>query len=220
MKKCAILYRHCADLGVHYGLPWPWGEGRMGTVCANCVLIVDDDEPLRNLLSRHLMRAGFEALHASDGIEALAVLRETLPKVIISDLQMPRMSGPEFIGVLRQRFPTIPVIVFSGSIPQELPEDIDPDRWIEKRVEAFPDVVRTVKELAREAPGDIDLPQVVSVPVRTGPGFAGYIVLTCTDCLRTFRAEVPSTEVEGTAACSYCDAPVTYVIERQSGQLG
>jgi CheY-like chemotaxis protein len=184
----------------------------MAKVCTSCVLIVDDEESLRNVLARHLTIAGFEALHAGDGIEALAVLRDTLPKVIISDIQMPRMSGTEFIGVVRRRFPAIPVVVFSGSVPRELPEDINPDRWIEKRVGALPDVVRTVGELAREVPDDVDLPQVVSVPVRTGPGFAGYIILTCTDCLRTFRAEVPSAEVEGTAACSHCDAPVPYVI--------
>ena len=85
----------------------------MARVCTTCVLIVDDDESMRGLLSRHLTRAGFEALQAVDGIDALAVLRDTLPKVIISDLQMPRMSGPEFIGVVRQRFPTIPVIALS-----------------------------------------------------------------------------------------------------------
>jgi CheY-like chemotaxis protein len=64
------------------------------------------------------MRAGFEALHAADGIEGLAVLRDVLPRVIISDLQMPRMSGVEFIGVVRQRFPAIPVILLSG-LPRE-----------------------------------------------------------------------------------------------------
>jgi hypothetical protein len=123
------------------------------------------------------------------------------------------MAGPEFIGVVRQRFPAIPVIVFSGSIPPEHPEDIDPDHWIEKRAEALPDVVRTVEELARKAPDHLDLPQVVGVPVRTVPSSAGYIVLTCTDCLRTFRAEVPSAEVAGTTACSHCDVPVPYLIE-------
>jgi CheY-like chemotaxis protein len=185
----------------------------MATPCGNCVLLVDDDEALPKLLSMHLTRAGFDPLHAGDGIEGLAVLRYTLPKVIISDLQMPRMSGLEFIGVVRQRFPTIPVIVFSGLIPRELPEDIDPDCWIQKSVAAFPDVVRTVNELAREAPDDVDLPEVVCVPVRAGPGFAGCMILTCTDCLRTFRADVRPAEAEGTAACTHCDARVPYVIE-------
>jgi CheY-like chemotaxis protein/DNA-directed RNA polymerase subunit RPC12/RpoP len=165
-----------------------------------------------------LTRAGFEALQAVDGIDALAVLRDTLPKVIISDLQMPRMSGPEFIGVVRQRFPTIPVIALSEPDSGELPGDINPDCWIEKRVETLPVVVRTVDELARKAPDYIEARQVVNVPVRTGPGFAGYIIVTCTDCLRTFRAEVELAEVEGTAACYHCDARVPFRVESSAPQ--
>ena len=52
-----------------------------------------------------------EVLHAADGIEGLAVLRDMLPKVIVSDLQMPRMSGVEFIGVVRS--------VFAGVFPED-----------------------------------------------------------------------------------------------------
>jgi CheY-like chemotaxis protein len=176
-------------------------------------LIVDDDEHLRELLARHFARAGFEALHAEDGLEGLAVLRDILPKVIISDLQMPRMSGVEFIGVLRQRFPAIPVILLSGLSPRELPEDVKPDRWIQKDRAMLRDVVRAVDELARRAPDYIDARQVVSVPIRARPGFADHVVLTCTDCLRTFRWEVAPAEVEGTAACSHCGARVPFRIE-------
>ena len=132
-------------------------------------------------------KAGFEALHAEDGIDALAKLRDTLPKVIISDLQMPRMSGFEFIGVVRRRFPTIPVVAFSGSIPSEFPAEAKPDRYFEKNIRRIPDLLKAVSDLARETPDDIDLPQVVSIPVRVRPDFAGYFMLTCTDCLRTIR---------------------------------
>ena len=64
-------------------------------------------------------------------------------------------------------------------------------------------------------PIDVDLPQVVSIPVRTRPGFAGYFVLTCTDCLRTFRAtSTPGNKTgEGTAVCTYCEARVPFLIE-------
>ena len=187
----------------------------MPETCAGCVLLVDDDSVLRELLSRHLAKAGFEALHAEDGLDAVEKLRNTLPRVIISDLQMPRMSGIEFIGILRKRFPTIPVIVLSGEIPRELPEDINPDCWIEKSVLSFPVIVQTVDELARKAPNDVELPQVVSLPVKAGPGFGGYSILTCPDCLRTFRAETggQTTARSGIAVCTHCDARVPFVIE-------
>ncbi len=51
---------------------------------------------------------------AEDDFEGLAALRRALPDMIISDLQMPNMNGFEFFSVVRQRFPTVPVIVISG----------------------------------------------------------------------------------------------------------
>src|ERR1039458_554058 len=148
---------------------------------ANSVLLVDDDPSVRNLLARRFEKAGFEALHAEDGIDALGKLRNKLPKVIVTDLQMPRMTGWEFIRVVRRRFPTIPIVALSGSIPIDFPAEVKPDRWFEKRIEHFPDLVQAVNDLARETPNDVSLPQVVSTLVRTRPGFAGYIMLTCTD---------------------------------------
>ena len=104
----------------------------MRDVSANSVLLVDDDPTIRDLLSMQLEEAGFKAQQAEDGIDGLVKLRDELPKVIISDLQMPRMSGIEFISVVRRRFPSIPVIVLSGSVPSELPAEIKPERLVRK----------------------------------------------------------------------------------------
>jgi len=187
----------------------------MPEVCTSGVLLVDDEPSIRDLLSIHLEKAGLQAILAEDGIDALVKLRVMLPKVFIVDLQMPRMSGYEFIEVVRRRFPSIPVVAISGSIPSEFPGEVKPDRWIEKSIQRFPDLMEIVKDLARETPDLIDLPEVVSIPVRTRPGFAGYFVLTCTDCLRTFRAmRAPGNKtVEGTAVCTYCEARVPFLIE-------
>lgn len=188
----------------------------MPDVCASCVLLVDDDPSIRDLLSRYLERAGFQTLHAEDGIDALVKLRGTLPRVIISDLEMPRMSGFEFIAVVRRRFPAIPVIALSGSVPGEFPAENKPDCWFEKSIQRLPDLVQAVTDLARGTPVHVHVTQVISIPVRTGPGFAGYFMLTCTDCLRTFRAKsMPGDEtMERTADCTHCQARVPFVFER------
>jgi len=179
------------------------------------VLLVDDDFSIRTLLSIRLAGAGYETLQAKDGLYALGILRNTLPKVIISDLQNPRMSGFEFIGIVRRRFPTIPVIAISGSIPGEFPAGSEPDRYFEKGSELFSKLLRAIDELAGRTPDEIRLPQVISVPVRTGPGFDGCITLTCTDCLRTFAGpNRPDTEAAaGTAVCTHCNANVPFQIE-------
>jgi CheY-like chemotaxis protein len=190
-------------------------EDLMPEVSANCILLVDDDPSIRNLLSIHLAKAGFEALHAEDGIDALVKLRDTLPRVIIADLKMPRMSGFEFIRVVRRRFPTIPVIALSGWIPSEFSEDIKPDCWFEKSMLGFPELLQTVRYLARKAPNHVDLPQVISIPVQARPSGGGSIVLTCPDCLRLFEvASTTENRVAGqTAVCTHCQACVPFLIE-------
>jgi CheY-like chemotaxis protein len=78
------------------------------------VLIVDDEENLRQLGKHVLESQGYEVHCAGDGFEALTALKKSLPDVIISDLQMPNMNGFEFLSVVRQRFPAVPVVVISG----------------------------------------------------------------------------------------------------------
>jgi CheY-like chemotaxis protein len=187
----------------------------MPEVCVRCVLLVDDDPFIRNLVSVHLEKAGFQVIHAGDGIEALVKLRDTLPSVIIADLKMPRMSGFEFIGVVRRRFPNIPVVALSGCIPSEFSEDIKPECWFEKSMLDFPELLQTVSYLARQTPHHFDLPQVISLPIRARPDGAGDIVLICPDCLRSFEvASTPEYRTEEQiAVCVHCQARVPFLIE-------
>ena len=187
----------------------------MRDVSANSILLVDDDPTIREILSMELEEAGFKAQQAEDGIDGLVKLRDELPKVIISDLQMPRMSGIEFISVVRRRFPSIPVIALSGSIPSEFPAEAKPDVWFEKGGLQVHALLQAVHDLVRKTPDCANFPQVVTTPARTRPGFAGYFMLTCTDCLRTFRAtSTPENKrVDRTAICTYCEARVPFLIE-------
>ena len=187
----------------------------MRAISPNSVLLVDDDPNLREILSIRLEKAGFEARQAADGIDGLVKLRDELPKVIISDVQMPRMAGIEFISVVRRRFPFILVIGLTGTIPDEVPAEAKPDVWFEKDALNISDFLQTLRDLVRKTPDRVDLPQRVTAPVRTRPGFAGYFILTCPDCLRTFKAtSTPENKArEATAVCIYCEARVLFVIE-------
>lgn len=78
------------------------------------ILLVDDDEAVRDIMGWILTRAGYRVRLATDPLDALSQLQSTMPDVIISDLNMPKMSGPEFLAVVRRRFPQIPVIAMSG----------------------------------------------------------------------------------------------------------
>jgi CheY-like chemotaxis protein len=61
-----------------------------------CVLVVDDDFDIREVLTEILNDAGYTVATASNGAEALATLRTTTPELILLDLNMPVMNGTQF----------------------------------------------------------------------------------------------------------------------------
>lgn len=65
------------------------------------VLVVDDDDAIRTLISRVLVRADFEVAQAGNGSEALAKLRTRAYRTVVLDLMMPVMSGFELVDYLR-----------------------------------------------------------------------------------------------------------------------
>jgi CheY-like chemotaxis protein len=85
------------------------------------VIIVDDDEDARVLLSAVLTGLGLPHESASDGVEALAQIERVAPSLVLLDLMMPRMHGYDVIFRLRANPKTrdIPVVVFSAHQPSQ-----------------------------------------------------------------------------------------------------
>jgi CheY-like chemotaxis protein len=81
------------------------------------VLVVDDEEPLRQYLARVMAGDGYRVLVAGDGLEALAVLEQSPTRVdlVITDVRMPRMGGPELAARLAAKPSPPPVLFISGS---------------------------------------------------------------------------------------------------------
>jgi CheY-like chemotaxis protein len=83
------------------------------------VLIVDDSEVVARFLERELAGKGFEVLHAADAETATAMLarRETRPDLILLDVKMPRVDGPQFCRFVKrnERFRGIKVILCAGA---------------------------------------------------------------------------------------------------------
>ncbi|MGZ4867540.1 MAG: response regulator [Candidatus Angelobacter sp.] len=78
------------------------------------VLIVDDDASVRNSLALFLKVSGYEVSTATNGLEALALLKRGIPAVLLSDLYMPEMSGFELLTIVRQQFPKLPLVAMSA----------------------------------------------------------------------------------------------------------
>ncbi|HKF04215.1 MAG TPA: response regulator [Candidatus Sulfotelmatobacter sp.] len=83
---------------------------------AKVALVVDDSMLVRYTVCRFLEERGFSVEIAANGIEALEVLRRVLPDLIVTDMQMPLMSGSELITTLKNKPETssVPIIVITG----------------------------------------------------------------------------------------------------------
>jgi CheY-like chemotaxis protein len=79
-------------------------------------LVVDDSMLIRYTVCRFLEERGFAVESATNGVEALEILERVHPNLIVTDMQMPRMSGSELITALKKKPETanIPIIIVAG----------------------------------------------------------------------------------------------------------
>jgi CheY-like chemotaxis protein len=188
----------------------------------NSILVVDDEPGVRETLKLLLTTAGYEVTTAVNGFDALLQLRSNSPQLIISDLNMPGMSGFEFLSVVRRRFPEIAVIATSGAYGSgdHIPGGIIADAFHAKSGDHPAKLLRTVSALIRAARTQTRSRHQQSAPVwipRNGKDSRGvpYIVLTCTNCLRSFPLSVAHEGVQEIqeTPCLFCGSPVRYVID-------
>jgi DNA-binding response OmpR family regulator len=84
------------------------------------VLIVDDERDLREALAFDFRRKGFRALVAASGSEGLSLLATDVVDIVLTDKNMPGLSGPEFITKIRETGSAVPIILFvsDGSLAE------------------------------------------------------------------------------------------------------
>ncbi len=102
-----------------------------------CVMVVDDSLTVRRVTGRMLRRQDMEVITAQDGIEALTLLEERVPDVILLDIEMPRMDGYELTRHIRRssRFRDIPIIMITsrtGDKHRRLALELGVDRYLGK----------------------------------------------------------------------------------------
>lgn len=186
------------------------------------ILIVDDEPSIRESMTLLLQMSGYEVKTAEHGFDALLQLRTMVPDVIISDLNMPQMSGFEFLSVVRRRFPAVPVVAVSGAYQsgEHVPGGVIADAFYSKGHHNPAELLRTIAELIQTAGAREEGHQRQSAPVwipRNGKDSNGvpFIVLTCTDCLRSFPLSVQREDVQEIqqTPCLFCGSTVRYVID-------
>ena len=186
------------------------------------ILVVDDDAGVRDSLVRVLQSAGYGVSIAINGFDALLHLKRTLPSIVISDLNMPQMSGFELLSVVRRRFPKISVIAMSGAYlsGDAVPGGVIADAFYSKGQSTPEALLNMVAELIQTSAAHAVAHERESAPVwipRNGKDSRGvpYVVLTCTDCLRSFPLSVAVEDLQKIqeTPCLFCPNTVRYVID-------
>jgi two-component system cell cycle sensor histidine kinase/response regulator CckA len=117
-------------------------------------IVVADDEPqIRTFIKRILTDQGFSVLEAEDGVDAFGIIRELNGKVslLISDIQMPYLGGASLCRMVKDRNPSLPVLLMSGTT--ELDEPSMRNVFLHKpsQMHLLPSVVADLYLESREA---------------------------------------------------------------------
>lgn len=113
------------------------------------VLIVEDNAAVRNTLCLLLKASGYDVSTACNGVEALALMKAGLPAVLLSDLQMPVMSGYELLSIARKEFPSLSLIAMSAAYETQdaIPGGVIADAYYAKGRGALKSLLRTISEM-------------------------------------------------------------------------
>jgi CheY-like chemotaxis protein len=196
------------------------------------LLVVDDESLIRALLAQILRQRGYEVKTARNGIEALKTMREWKPDLVILDLNMPEMSGFEFLSIIRRRSLPMRVVVSSGSnVSADVPGGLMADAFHAKG-EGIQTLVQTVETVAkirlhllekRNAKARIPIWTEVcrhSDMVKSEEG-STYAMISCPECLRAlFQVVDEENEKLRETQCPHCEAPVQFAVVQEMERQG
>ena len=122
------------------------------------ILLVEDDKSLREIYGVRLLAEGYDIVSAGDGEEALAMAIKERPRLILSDVMMPKISGFDMLDILRSTTETkdvkvIMMTALSSEDQRKRGEQLGADRYLVKSQVGIEDVVRAVHEVLRDVPG-------------------------------------------------------------------
>jgi CheY-like chemotaxis protein len=181
------------------------------------LLIVEDEADTRLLLAQIFTMRGFTVRSADDGFAALQMIRSAVPDILLSDLNMPGMSGFELLCVVRRLYPQIHVIATSGAYSgTNVPKGIAADGFHEKAtgMTALFQLMEMAANMGHTSFYSERTPTPLWVDLeRRRPFESNHVLINCPACLRPFRQTVEEINAEiRETKCLYCGGKVDYAI--------
>jgi CheY-like chemotaxis protein len=137
------------------------------------VLLVEDDNNLREIYEARLAAEGYDISSAQDGEEALVVAKQTKPDLVVSDVMMPKISGFEMLDILRntpglEHVKVIMLTALGQSEDRDRADSLGADKYLVKSQVTLEDIVKTAHELL----GDDEAPAAAAPGAATAAAVA------------------------------------------------
>jgi CheY-like chemotaxis protein len=181
------------------------------------LLIVEDEADTRYLLTQIFTLRGFTVRSAEDGFSALQMIRSVVPDILLSDLNMPGMSGFELLSVVRRLYPQIHVIATSGAYSgNTVPKGIPADSFHEKAsgLASLFELMDMAALLGHTSFFSHRTPTPLWIDLESRMPFeSNHVLLNCPACLRPFRHAIEEIDAEiRETNCRFCGGKVDYAI--------
>jgi CheY-like chemotaxis protein len=171
------------------------------------IVIADDNTVLLSVLTEIFKECGHSVRPALDGLGALAEIRTQAPTILLSDLNMPRMSGFELLSIVRRSYPRIKVIAMSSSFSGwSVPRGVAADAFYEKGASSVARLLQIVDALKDEPDlRSTRVPTPVWIPRPSTEEAEGSSALfACPECLRAYPSFISEEDYVHHRNCPYC----------------
>lgn len=187
------------------------------------LLIVDDEPSVLESLSCALTEIGYRVRLAEGGFSALREMRHDVPDLLLSDLNMPNMSGFELLWVVRRRFPSIRTIAISGSFSgNEVPSGVAADGYYPKgsSIGALLRVMTSPPHIERHTPQPSNLEAALWIDHSAHDASPEVqAMITCPECMRSFPQPSGAGYLSCDTSCIYCGSPIHQAIVQLANQI-
>jgi CheY-like chemotaxis protein len=174
-------------------------------------------------MSLVLAEIGYHVRTAEDGLSALLEMRNEIPEILITDLNMPGMSGFELLAVVRRRFPAMLTIAMSGAFcGNEVPSGVAADAFYQKgsSVGSLLRMMEAAPRPERMTPRHADASNFIWIqPGGQDASKEACATVACPECERSFQLLIGGAggAVRETG-CVHCHAPIRYALAPAADQ--